>query len=75
MELKGKPILVGAVDRVKAAQITGAEPVGNVMQCAAGIVAQHSVSRQRNTNANNNSMNINLRWPRAHLAITHFHYW
>jgi TonB-linked SusC/RagA family outer membrane protein len=56
---KRKADLVGAVDRVKAAQIEG-RPVGNVMQALQGL-SPSLVIQQRNMNPNNNSMNINLR--------------
>jgi TonB-linked SusC/RagA family outer membrane protein len=56
---KRKADLVGAVDRVKAAQIEE-RPVGNVMQALQGL-SPSLVIQQRNMNPNNNSMNINLR--------------
>ncbi|MBO9203705.1 MULTISPECIES: SusC/RagA family TonB-linked outer membrane protein [Niastella] len=56
---KRKVDLVGAVDRIKAAQIEE-RPVGNVMQALQGL-SPSLVIQQRNMNPNNNSMNINLR--------------
>jgi TonB-linked SusC/RagA family outer membrane protein len=56
---KRKADLVGAVDRIKAAQIEG-RPVGNVMQALQGL-SPSLVIQQRNMNPNNNTMNINLR--------------